>query len=758
MHVVKRNGETQAVSFDKILYRLKALSTNLFKIDVAVVAQKTINGLHNGVKTVELDNLAAETAAYMITHHPEYGLLAARIEISNIEKSTPPTFSEYVTQSGLPDDISKFVHEYAEDLNNAINYERDGMFDFFAIRTLMKSYLRRSPSTGEIIERPQYCLMRISVGIHYKEGTIHDIIETYDALSSGKGSHATPTMFNSGTKFPQMASCFLMRIPEDSIDGIYDANKWCAKISKYAGGIGIDVSNVRCRGSRINGTDGTSNGLVPMLQVYDKTARYVDQGGGKRKGSIAVYLEVWHPDLLDVLEMKKNHGKEELKARDLFYALWVCDIFMKRVENDEDWSFFCPSVCQDLLELYGDEFEEKYKQYEKEEKFTKRIKARAVWAHILDTQIETGTPYILYKDSCNKKSNQKNRGVLRCSNLCTEILEFVSKDEISVCNLASVSLSSCVHNGTFSYEQLECTTRMFVRNLNKVIDYGFYPLEETKVSNLRNRPIGIGVQGLADVFMKLSIPFEGPEAAEINSNIFETMYYSALHESMLLAKEKGPYPAYYKTEWNLDDSPLAKGYIQPDLWDFKVNDERHNWSELRTLVKEHGARNSLLLAPMPTASTAQILGNIECFEPITSNMYNRRVLSGEFPVINKHLVADLESLGLWNDATRQTILRDRGSVQNVEGLPDHLKSVYKTVWEIKMRTIIDMAADRGVWIDQSQSLNLFLDNPTHAKLTSMHMYGWKKGLKTGQYYLRSQAGADAANVSVCPIGCTTCSA
>lgn len=763
MNVVKRNGSTQPVSFDKVLHRINNLASNLDRVNVALVAQKTISGLRDGVHTSELDKLAAETAAYMVTEHPQYSVLAARIELSNLAKQTCSVFSQAAHRSNLSSTALDFIDKHADRLDAEIDHSRDDGYDYFSVRTLFKSYLRRDPDAHSIAERPQYCLMRIAVGIHCADDDVDACIKTYHALSLGQVSHATPTMFNSGTAFPQMASCFLMQMPEDSIDGIFDAAKWCARISKYAGGIGLDVTKIRARGSTIRGSDGTSNGLGPMLQVFDRIARYVDQGGGKRKGAIAIYVEVWHPDVVEVLDMKKNHGKEEMKARDLFYGLWTCDLFMQRVDADEEWSFFCPDACPDLLDLYGDAFDERYAQHERDGKAMRTCKARWLWALIIDAQIETGTPYLLFKDSCNRKSMHQHLGPLRCSNLCTEILEYVSKDEIAVCNLASIALPRCVHEGSMDYEALEQATRLLVRNLNKIIDHGFYPLEETMRSNLRHRPIGIGVQGLADVFLKLRIPFEGERAREINRNIFETMYYAALSESVRLAMVDGPFPSYSAASTKgafpiLCDSPLAQGKIQPDLWAHATTQERHDWDGLRADLVKYGARNSLLLAPMPTASTAQILGNTECFEPITSNLYSRRVLSGEFPVVNKELVSVLEECGAWNDETRQTIIRDNGSVQNVDALSDELKAVFKTVWEMKMRNIIDMAADRGVWIDQSQSLNLFIGNANHAKLTAMHMYAWKKGLKTGQYYLRTQAGADAAKVSVCAIGCSSCSA
>ena len=769
MHVTKRDGRRQPVSFDKILQRLYDNSEGLEHVDIVLVAQKTIAGLYDGVTTASLDMLAAETAAYLSTTHPQYSSLAARIELSNLAKQTPPTLVEAARRAGLAAETLGFIERHADRLEAALRHERDAAFDFFAVKTLQKSYLRRdaTASTLEvglapIVERPQYMYMRIAAGIHGaaepRAGDVEAVLETYELLSRGWASHATPTMFNSGTAFPQMASCFLLQVPADSIQGIFQAVTWAAQISKYAGGVGMSVSNVRSKGSRIRSSDGVSNGLVPMLQVFDKVARYVDQGGGKRKGAIAVYVDVYHPDVLDVLDMKKNHGKEELKARDLFYGLWVRDEFMRRVDADEEWSLLCPDACQELAELHGEAFDAAYRRLERELPLgpaRTAMPARALWTAILDAQIETGGPYMLYADSCNAKSNHQHLGALKCSNLCTEILEHVSPDEVAVCNLASISLPACLADGRsggggeggeggFDFGRLERIARTLVRNLNRVIDRSFYPLEEARRSNLRHRPMGIGVQGLADVFLALRMPFASDAARRLNARIFETIHFAALSESVELAKAEGPYPSY-------EGSPLARGRLQPDLWDAPPTDERHDWSALRRALAQHGARNSLLVAPMPTASTAQILGNVECFEPITSNMYTRRVLSGEFAVVNKWLVRDLEAIGMWTAEVRDAIVRDNGSVQNVDGLPAELKELYRTVWEIKMRTVIDMAADRAPYIDQSQSLNLFVAAPTHAKLTAMHMHAWKRGLKTGMYYLRTRPAADAIKVTTAPI-------
>jgi len=783
MHVVKRNGDREPVSFDRILERLTTLATvvaaPLARIDCTLVAQKTIQGLREGVTTEELDVLAAETAAYLATTDPEYGDLAARIVVSNLHKKTPADLVACLRRSDLDPAVVAFAEAHAPALQAALQHARDFQFTYFGFKTLERSYLR-CDADGNLVERPQCMYMRVALGVHSGAGDLAAVLETYEALSKGEVTHATPTLFNSGTRQAQMASCFLMQMPADSIDGIFEAITWCGKISKHAGGIGLAASNVRAKGSRIRGSGGVSNGLVPMLQVLDKVARYVDQGGGKRKGAIAIYLEPWHADIFDVLEMKKNHGVEELKARDLFYGLWIPDLFMQRVDEDGTWSLFCPDQSEEtkaLPEMWGADFELAYKLLEKSGMSRRVVSARALWTAILDAQVETGGPYLLYKDACNAKSNHKHLGTLKCSNLCTEILEYVAPDEIAVCNLASVALPTCLTFGAggenklaFDFEKLETATRLLTRNLNRVIDVSYYAVKEAETSNRRHRPIGIGVQGLADVFMALRLDFDSHGAKRLNKDIFETMYYAALDESTRVAEKMGaPYRSF-------PGSPLSAGVLQPDLWNVELTDGRHDWTALRRRVIVHGAANSLLLAPMPTASTAQILGNTECFEPLTSNMYARRVLSGEFPVINKYLVDDLRRLGLWTEATRNAIKRDNGSVQNVPGLPAELKSLYRTVWELKMRTVIDLAADRGAFICQSQSLNLFVADATHAKLTAMHFYAWRKGLKTGQYYLRTRAAADAQKVTVapaqaasqetpaepedgaCPIGCTSCSA
>jgi len=751
MQVIKRNGKKEAVHFDKITSRVMKLSYGLnLKSDAIIeIAKKVIAGIYNNVTTTELDNLAAETAASFTTKHPDFAVLAARIAVSNLHKNTIKSFSEtasilynYIDKKTgeaaplIADDIYAIIQENADVLDASIIYERDYHFDFFGFKTLEKSYLLKVH--GKIVERPQHLFMRVALGIHKHD--IEAAIETYNLMSEKWFIHATPTLFNAGTPKPQMSSCFLLSMKDDSISGIYDTLKDCAMISQSAGGIGLNIHNVRATGSYIKGTNGTSNGIIPMLRVFNDTARYVDQGGGKRKGAFSVYLEPWHADVFEFLELRKNHGKEELRARDLFLALWIPDLFMKRVETDGVWSLFCPNEAQNLHTTHGEEFEKLYEQYEADGKARKTIPARDLWNAILESQIETGTPYILYKDAANAKSNQKNLGTIRCSNLCTEIIEYSDEKETAVCNLASLSLPRFVEGKVFNFEKLLEVTKIVTRNLNKVIDNNYYPIEETKTSNFRHRPIGLGVQGLADVFMLLGLPFESDMAKMLNKNIFETIYYGALVASNEIAKEVGAYTTF-------KGSPLSDGIFQFDMWNVQPSD-RYDWEELRSSIKEFGVRNSLLLAPMPTASTSQILGNNECFEPYTSNIYNRRVLSGEFAVVNKHLLKDLVNLGIWNDNMKQRIIAANGSVQNIEEIPAELKEIYKTVWEIKQRNVIDMAADRGAFICQSQSLNLFVEQPNFAKLSSMHFYTWKKGLKTGMYYLRTKAAADAIKFTV----------
>lgn len=754
MFVVKRDGRQEAVKFDKITSRIQKLCYGLDQahVDAVRIAMKVIEGLYDGVTTLELDNLAAEIAATLTTKHPDYALLAARIGVSNLHKTTKKSFSEtmgdlyeYVdpktghSAALISNEVYKIIQENAQELDSAIIHDRDFLLDFFGFKTLERSYLLKLHD--KIVERPQHMLMRVAVGIHRED--IQAAIETYDLLSERWFTHATPTLFNASTPKPQMSSCFLISMKDDSIDGIYDTLKTCAKISQSAGGIGLSIHNIRATGSYISGTNGTSNGIVPMLRVYNDTARYVDQGGGKRKGAFAVYLEPWHADIMDFLELRKNHGKEELRARDLFYALWMPDLFMQRVEEEGNWSLFCPNEAPGLADSWGETFEALYTRYEREGRARKTLKARDVWTAILDAQIETGNPYMLYKDACNSKSNQQNLGTIKSSNLCTEIIEYTAPDEVAVCNLASLALPKYVVDGQFDHQKLFEVTQVVTRNLNKIIDLNYYPVEEARNSNMRHRPIGLGVQGLADVFIMLRMPFDSEEAKALNRDIFETIYFAACSASNELAQAEGPYSTFA-------GSPSSQGKLQFDLWGVAPS-ERWNWSELKQKIQAHGLRNSLLVAPMPTASTSQILGNNECFEPYTSNIYTRRVLSGEFIVVNKHLLRDLVDLGLWNDSLKNKIIASNGSVQHIDEIPQHIKDIYKTVWEIKQRSLIDMAADRGAFICQSQSLNLFMENPTYAKLTSMHFYGWKKGLKTGMYYLRTKAAADAIKFTVEPV-------
>ncbi len=751
MEVIKRNNRRESVKFDKITARIEKLCYGLDRrfVNAVDVAKKVIEGLYDGVPTTELDNLAAETAAALTVKHPDYALLASRIAVSNLHKNTTKSFSNTMrllynctdskTGKLLPliaDDVMKIIEDNAELLDSTIIYDRDYGFDYFGFKTLEKSYLLKLD--GVIVERPQHMYMRVSIGIHKDD--IESAIKTYHLMSERWFTHATPTLFNAGTPKPQMSSCFLLTMKEDSIDGIYDTLKQTAKISQSAGGIGLAIHGIRATGSYIGGTNGTSNGIIPMLKVFNDTARYVDQGGGKRKGAFAIYLEPWHADVFEFLDLRKNHGKEEMRARDLFYALWIPDLFMKRVEADGDWSLFCPNEAPGLHETWGENFETLYQQYEEEGRARKTIKAQELWFAILEAQIETGTPYLLYKDAANGKSNQQNLGTIKSSNLCTEIIEYTSPDEIAVCNLASLALPRYVINGKFDHDKLYEVTYEATKNLNKIIDYNYYPVEEARNSNMRHRPIGLGVQGLADVFILLRQPFESDEARALNKEIFETIYFAAMTASKDLAKIHGPYETYA-------GSPVSKAQFQFDLWGVEPT-LRWDWYSLKAEVLKYGVRNSLLVAPMPTASTSQILGNNECFEPYTSNIYVRRVLSGEFVVVNKHLLNDLIELNLWDDEMKNRIISQNGSIQKIDGIPDSIKEVFKTVWEIKQRTLIDMAADRGAYICQSQSLNLFVDAPTTSKLTSMHFYGWRKGLKTGMYYLRSKAASQAVQFTV----------
>ena len=747
MQVIKRSGRTEDVSFDKISARIKKLCYELDPnfIRPMEISQKVIQGLYDGVSTTELDNLAAETAASLATEHPEYATLAARIAISNLHKNTDKSFSrtmrrlfEYIDpktgeSAGL---ISKkhldIIEDNAQRLDSAIIYDRDYSFDYFGFKTLERSYLLRAD--GAVVERPQHLLMRAAIGIHGDD--VDSAIETYNYMSEKWFIHATPTLFNAATPKPQLSSCFLLTMTEDSISGIFETLTRCAKISQSAGGIGLSIHNVRAKGSYIKGTGGTSNGIIPMLRVFNDTARYVDQGGGKRKGAFAVYLEPWHADIKDFLDLKKNHGKEEQRARDLFYAMWISDLFMERVEVDGDWSLFCPNEAKGLADVYGEEFKTLYTKYENDGLARKTIKARDLWSSIMESQIETGTPYMLYKDACNEKSNQKNLGTIRSSNLCTEILEYTSPDEVAVCNLASISLAKFVNleKKMYDFQKLYEVTRVVTRNLNKVIDVNYYPVKEAENSNMRHRPIGIGVQGLADAFILLGMPFDSPEAKQLNKDIFETIYFGAVSESNAIAQKDGVYESY-------EGSPSSQGQLQYDMWGVTPSD-RWDWKELKASISQHGLRNSLLLAPMPTASTSQILGNNECFEPYTANIYTRRTLSGEYVVVNRHLLKDLIRLGKWNSEMKERLIAANGSIQHMDDLPQPIKDLYKTVWEIKQKTIIDMAADRGAYICQSQSLNLFMETPNLAKLTSMHFHAWRSGLKTGMYYLRSKAAVD----------------
>lgn len=751
MYVIKRDGRKEAVKFDKITARIIKMCYGLDPlVSPEAVAMKVIEGIYDGVSTTDLDNLAAEVAAAKTIDHPDYALLASRIAVSNLHKETKKSFSDVMEDmykyidpktgqraSLLADDVYEVIMNNRDLLDSSIIYDRDFRYDYFGFKTLTRSYLLKL--NGEIAERPQQMLMRVAVGIHKDDLT--QAIKTYNLMSEGWFTHATPTLFNAGTPKPQMSSCFLLTMKEDSIEGIYDTLKSCAQISQSAGGIGLAIHNIRATGSYIKGTNGTSNGIVPMLRVFNDTARYVDQGGGKRKGSFAMYMEPWHADVFDFLDLKKNFGKEEQRARDLFYALWIPDLFMQRVEDNGDWTLMCPHECPGLSDTYGKEFEALYTQYEKDGKGRKTVKAQDLWFKILESQIETGTPYMLYKDAANNKSNQKNLGTIKSSNLCTEIMEYTAPDEIAVCNLASLALPKYVtEEGTFDHDKLFEVTYQATINLNRIIDGNFYPVEEARKSNMRHRPIGLGVQGLADAFIMMRFPFESEEARALNREIFETIYYAAMTASKDLAKAEGPYETY-------EGSPVSQGIFQFDMWGVTPS-SRWEWDVLKEEVKTHGVRNSLLLAPMPTASTAQILGNNECFEPYTSNIYTRRVLSGEFIIVNKHLLKDLVREGLWTKEMRQKLMASNGSVQSIHEIPQYIKDLYKTAWEISQKSIIEMAADRGAYICQSQSLNIFMENANFGKLTSMHFYGWKKGLKTGMYYLRTKAATDAIKFTV----------
>jgi len=758
MYVVKRDGKQEPVMFDKITARVRKICYGLNPlVDPVKVAMRVIEGLYDGVTTSELDNLASEIAATMTTAHPDYARLAARISVSNLHKDTKKIFSEVMTdlytyvnpRTGqkaplLSDEVYKIIKDNADFLDSTIIYSRDFNYDYFGFKTLERSYLLKL--NGEIAERPQHMLMRVAIGIHKEDLTA--AVETYELMSKKYFTHATPTLFNSGTPKPQMSSCFLLQMQDDSIDGIYDTLKQTAKISQSAGGIGLSAHNVRATGSYIRGTNGTSNGIIPMLKVYNDTARYVDQGGGKRKGSFAIYLEPWHADVFDFLDLRKNTGAEEKRARDLFLALWIPDLFMKRVEEDGIWTLMCPNECPHLFDSYGEEFERLYEGYEKANKGRKTIKARELWEKILESQIETGNPYMLYKDAANRKSNQKNLGTIRSSNLCTEIMEYTAKDEVAVCNLASISIPMFVSEGAdgkkyFNHKKLYDITKKVIRNLDTVIDRNYYPVKEAENSNVRHRPVGLGIQGLADAFILLRMPFTSDAAKKLNQEIFETLYFAAVTSSMEIAKANKPYSTF-------KGSPISEGEFQFNMWGVEEDELSGNWdwSKLRKDVMKHGVRNSLLLAPMPTASTSQILGNNEAFEPYTSNIYTRRVLSGEFIVVNKHLLEDLVALNLWDNNMKEDIMRANGSIQHIDVIPQDLKDLYKTVWELSMKDIIDMSRQRGYFIDQSQSLNLFMEDPNYSKLTSMHFYAWKSGLKTGMYYLRTKSAVNAIKFSL----------
>ena len=740
MFVTTRSGKKEAVQFDKITHRIQKLTYGLdsFFVDPMEVAKKTIQGLFDGITTVELDNLSAEVAAYMSSVHPDYSKLASRIAMANLHRSSSDSFVDTVNllEESLDPKIIELALEYKDRINSEIAYSRDFEYDYFGFKTLERAYLLKK--NGKIVERPQHMLMRVSLGIH--PDNIDRAIETYHLLSEKWFTHATPTLFNAGTKKAQMSSCFLLAMKDDSIDGIYDTLKQTALISQSAGGIGLSIHNIRAKGSYIKGTNGTSNGIVPMLKVFNDTARYVDQGGGKRKGSFAIYLEPWHADIHDFLDLKKNFGKEELRARDLFYALWINDLFMERVEADGEWSLFCPNDAVGLADTYGAKFNELYKKYEKQGIAREVVSARKLWHSILESQVETGSPFMLYKDAANEKSNQKNLGTIKSSNLCTEIIQYTDEKEVAVCNLASIALPKFIADGKLDFKRLFEITKTITKNLNKIIDLNYYPVEEARYSNMKNRPIGMGVQGLADTFAILRMPFESDEAKLLNQQIFETIYFAGLTASNELAKEYGAYDSY-------EGSPASEGILQFDMWD-KTPTDLWDWTELKSKIAQDGIRNSLLLAPMPTASTSQILGNNECIEPFTSNIYTRRVLSGEFTVVNKYLIEDLIKLNLWNDSMKNRIIEQNGSVQNIEEIPMNLKELYKTVWEIKQKRVLELAADRGAYIDQSQSLNIHMTDVNMGKLSSMHFYAWKSGLKTGMYYLRTKAAADAIKFTV----------
>jgi ribonucleoside-diphosphate reductase alpha chain len=786
MRVKKRNGVLQDIRFDKIFNRIKKLGNEVgIQINYSSLTMKVIDQLYDKIETTKIDELSAEQCAALSTLHHDYGTLASRIIVSNHQKNTDASFTNIVSnlysfkdihgknKPLVSENLFNYTQKYSDEIENMIDYNRDYLIDYFGFKTLERAYLFRIKNV--IVERIQHMWMRVSIGIHgdlNNPNSLSLVKETYDLMSKKYFTHATPTLFNAGTQHPQLSSCYLVAMEEDSLDGIYDTLKDCARISKWAGGVGLHIHNIRAKGSFIQGTNGTSNGIVPMLRVFNNTARYIDQGGGKRNGSFAIYLEPWHSDIEEFLEMKRNQGDEELKARDLFYALWVCDLFMERVKNNEKWNLFCPHECSGLSDVHGEKFNELYKKYESKNLSKKTINARDLWFKILDSQMETGTPYILFKDAANKKSNQQNLGTIKSSNLCTEIIEYSDENETAVCNLASIGLPSFVNEETksFDYDKLHQVVKVVTNNLNKVIDINFYPTEKTRRSNLLHRPIGIGVQGLADTFILMDIPFHSDEAKDVNKLIFETIYHASLERSneiaierkaeynnaigiqksaMLFGKELflpdnliGAYSSFTK-------SPTEKGILQFDMWDI-IPSNRYNWGSLRDSIIKNGIRNSLLVAPMPTASTSQILGFNECFEPFTSNLYSRRTLAGEFVVVNKYLMKELIQLGIWNEQVKNNIIANKGSVQQLTMLSEHIRNKYKIVWEIPMKHIIDMSADRGAFICQSQSLNLWVEDPTYSTLTNMHFYSWKKGLKTGIYYLRRKAKHQAQQFTIEP--------
>jgi ribonucleoside-diphosphate reductase alpha chain len=805
MRVIKRNGEHEVIAFDKILARIRNVGqqAGITAVNYTALAMKVIDQLYDGIPTTKIDELTAEQCATMATQHPDYGTLAAYIIVSNHHKTTPTTFYDAMRQLReftdvraqpsplISDEFWAVVCNNRNELEAMVDASRDFLIDYFGFKTLERSYLMRT--NGRTVERPQYMWLRVSVGIHGSD--LCKVRTTYDLMSQKYFTHATPTLFNAGTLKQQLSSCYLIAMESDSIDGIFNTLKECANISKHAGGIGVHIHNIRASGSHIRGTNGVSNGLVPMLRVFNNTARYIDQGG-KRNGTIAVYLEPWHADIAHFLEMKMNHGDEDTKGRDLFYALWVPDLFMRRVKADAEWSLFCPDECPGLSDVYGDEFDALYAKYEAEGRHRGKVKARDLWFRILDSQMETGTPYLCYKDAVNRKTNQKNVGVIRSSNLCSEIMEYSDDAETAVCNLASIALNRFVPGGdkrsphppgvnqcaaphpqpqeggvrgtygspVFDFDKLHEVTRIVTENLNRVIDVNYYPTPKTRVSNMAHRPIGIGIQGLADTFMLLDLAFSSDEARVLNKRIFETMYHAALTASCDLAEQDGAYSTFA-------GSPASQGILQYDMWDVEPEAGRYDWAALKERIMKHGLRNSLLLAPMPTASTSQILGNTECFEPISSNIYTRRTMAGEFILVNRHLIADLQAAGLWNEGVKNNIVANKGSVQHIGGLSEHLKRKYCTVWEIPMKHVIDMAADRGAFICQSQSMNLWMEDPNYAALTSMHFYAWSKGLKTGMYYLRRKARHQPQQFTIEPEskketgqedqideGCTMCSA